>query len=388
VPFVVGGKKSYRKQQIGAHPVFIGRVDEIKFVQLQLIQPEIPRHNIVCFHGQGGIGKSTLLSQFEEIVGTNEKKGPPLFAYVNERQPTPVQVMQAFAKRLQMRGAFEKALELYTETLRKIRQNRQEAEETFGRKITGQVTKAVAESVPIVGTLIKEGVEQVSNLLWDEFHDRRRRNDAGHLEDPLRDLTQAFVSELNRHAESTGPRVFTDGEGSVPTFLCFDTFEYTAGQIEPWLLDTFLAEEIHASVVILIAGRNSLSLNPTHWLKYAADETLYQIEIKPFSREESRLYLAEAHITNETRADQIWKLSQGLPLYLRMLTFSRDVEIDPTENVVENFLRWIPADEPHKRRLLLEASLFSHPFNRDDLRAFSVIDLRRPSVFIPAADGH
>lgn len=375
MPFVVnvGGKKSSRTQEIGAHPVFIGRLNEIKFVQHQLIEPEIPRHNIVCFHGQGGIGKSTLLSQLGEILGTNEQKCPPTFAYVNERQPTPVNVMQAFAKRLEMRGAFDKALELYKETLRKIRQDRQEAEETVGRKMTGQVAKAVAESVPIVGTFIKEGAEQVSNLLWDEFHDRRRRKDAGHLEDPLHDLTQAFVSELNKHAEAADSGIFSDDQGCRRIFLCFDTFEYIASQIEPWLLDTFLAEEIHASVIILVAGRSRLSPDPMHWLKYAADETLHQIEIKPFSKEETRLYLAEAQITDETRVDQIWKLSQGLPLYLRMLTFSRDVEIDPTENVVENFLRWIPADEPHKRRLLMEAALFSHPFNRDDLKAFSYI---------------
>jgi hypothetical protein len=375
VPFVVnvGGRKSPRTQEIGAHPVFIGRLNEIKFVHQQLIEPEIPHHNIVCFHGQGGIGKSTLLSQLEEILGTNEQKYPPLFAYVNEKQPTPVEVMQAFAKCLEMKGAFEKALELYKETLRKIRQDRQESEETFGRKITGQVTKAVAESVPIVGTFIKEGAEQVSNLLWDEFHDRRRHKDAGHLEDPLRDLTQAFVSELNKHVKAADFEVFSGDQGCRRIFLCFDTFEYIANQIEPWLLETFLAEEIHASVVVLIAGRSSLSLDPMHWLKYAADGTLYQIEIKPFSLEETRLYLAEAQITDETRVDQIWKLSHGLPLYLRMLTFSRDVEIDPTENVVENFLRWIPADERHKRRLLLDAALFSHPFNRDDLKAFSYI---------------
>lgn len=375
MPFVVnvGGRKSSRTREIGATPVFIGRLNEIKFVQQQLIDPEVPGHNIVCFHGQGGIGKSTLLGQLAEIVGASEQKRPPLFAYVNERQPTPVEVMQAFAKRLKMRGAFEKALETYKETLRKIRQDRQEAEETFGRKITGQVTKAVAESVPFVGTFIKEGAEQVSNLLWDELHDRRRRKDAGHLEDPLRDLTQAFVSELNKLAEAPDFEVFSDDQGGRRTFLCFDTFEYIASQIELWLLDTFLAEEIHANVVILIAGRNSLSLDPIHWLKYAADETLHQIEIKPFSKEETRLYLSEAQITDETRVDQIWKLSRGLPLYLRMLTFSRDVEIDPTENVVENFLRWIPADEPHKRRLLLDAALFSHTFNRDDLKAFSYV---------------
>jgi hypothetical protein len=47
--------------------------------------------------------------------------------------------MQAFAKRLELKSAFEKALEIYKETLRKFRQDRQEAEETFGRKVTGEV---------------------------------------------------------------------------------------------------------------------------------------------------------------------------------------------------------------------------------------------------------
>ena len=375
MPFVVnvGSRKSPQTQEIDAHPLFIGRLNEIKFVQQQLIEPEVPHYNIVCFHGQGGIGKSTLLSRLEEILGKNEQEWPPLFARVDERQPTPVKVMQVFAKRLEMKGAFEKALELYKETLRKIRQDRQESEETFGRKITGQVTRAVVESVPIVGTFIKEGAEQVSNLLWDEFHDHRRRKDAGHLEDPLRDLTQAFVSELNKHAEAADSGIFSHDQGHRRIFLCFDTFEYIAGQIEPWLLDMFLAEDIHASVVILIAGRSSLSLDPVRWLKYANDEILHQIEIKPFSKEETRLYLAEAQIIGEAHVDQIWGLSQGLPLYLRMLTFSRHVDIDVTEGVVENYLRWIPADEPYKRRLLLEAALFSRPFNRDDLKAFSYI---------------
>jgi hypothetical protein len=87
--------------------------------------------------------------------GANEDHASALFAYANERHPTPVEVMQAFAKRLELKGAFEKALEIYKETLRKFRQDRQEAEETFGRKETGEVAKAAVSNVPIVGSFLR-----------------------------------------------------------------------------------------------------------------------------------------------------------------------------------------------------------------------------------------
>jgi|HubBroStandDraft_4_1064222.scaffolds.fasta_scaffold03667_6 hypothetical protein len=45
-----------------------------------------------------------------------------------------------------------------------------------------------------------EGAEKVTDLFWDEVHNHHRRKYAEHLEDPLHDLTQAFVSELNKHA--------------------------------------------------------------------------------------------------------------------------------------------------------------------------------------------
>ena len=54
-----------------------------------------------------------------------------------------------------------------------------------------------------------EGAEKVTDLFWDEVHNHHRRKYAEHLEDPLHDLTQAFVSELNKHAGAVRPGIFS-----------------------------------------------------------------------------------------------------------------------------------------------------------------------------------
>jgi hypothetical protein len=99
-----------------------------------------------------------------------------------------MEVMQAFARRLELKGGFEKALDVHKDALRKLRQDREQADETLGRKITGNMAKIVADSVPIVGPIFKEGAEQAVNILWNEFEYRHGRKDARRLEDPLRRL--------------------------------------------------------------------------------------------------------------------------------------------------------------------------------------------------------
>jgi tetratricopeptide (TPR) repeat protein len=64
------------------------------------------------------------------------------------------------------------------------------------------------------------------------------------------------------------------------------------------------------------------------------------------------------------------------------LTADPQGKVDPTANVVANFLRWIPEQEQIKRRLALDAALFSRPFNQDELEAFSCIsEQERPSLY-------
>jgi tetratricopeptide (TPR) repeat protein len=71
-----------------------------------------------------------------------------------------------------------------------------------------------------------------------------------------------------------------------------------------------------------------------------------------------------------------------LPLYLSLLTSNPHAEVDPNSDVVANFLRWIPEQEQVKRRLALDAALFSRPFNQDDLEAFAYLSENdRPSLF-------
>jgi tetratricopeptide (TPR) repeat protein len=92
--------------------------------------------------------------------------------------------------------------------------------------------------------------------------------------------------------------------------------------------------------------------------------------LNSFTEDETRTYLAKRNITDPDRISTIWQLSQGLPLYLSLLTSNPREKVDPTADVVANFLRWIPEHEYIRRQLALDTALFSHPFNQDDLTAF------------------
>ncbi len=367
-------KKKTAPATLDARRIFVGREQELHFIQKHIVEPEAPDHNMVSFYGQGGIGKSTLLSRLESDIRNNaSSKDSCLIARVNERQMTPASVMEAFADQLDLKGEFEKALGHYKEALRKLYDEREQEQETFGRKATTTLVGSVAKGVPVVGGLLSQGAEQVSELIWDEVLYRQRLKDARRLENPVQDLTDRFITELNKLAER-------QGGGNKPVrriLLCFDTFEQLTTEIAPWLLDYFLEEEINENIVLVVAGRHALSdstpNDPKRWLQYTEGNILHEIELKTFSREETASYLIQRGITEETRVNQVWHLSRGLPLYLGMLTANQNGKLDPTADVVQNFLRWIPPGEEVKQRVVLDAALFSRAFNRDDFKAFNYI---------------
>src|SRR5437764_4466632 len=100
------------------------------------------------------------------------------------------------------------------------------------------------------------------------------------------------------------------------------------------------------------------------------------------TEDETRIYLTKRNITDPDHISTIWQLSQGLPLYLSLLTSNQQGKVDPMKDVVDNFLRWIPGHEHVKRQLALDAALFSRPFNQDDLEAFSYLsEHERPILY-------
>jgi hypothetical protein len=192
--------------------------------------------------------------------------------------------------------------------------------------------------------------------------------DAERMEDPVGDLTNAFVAELNRLTEILVTVSATRAKQRRRVILFFDTFEHLAVACAPWLLDYLLETEVSSNVVVVIAGRDPLEHStpddPKRWLPYRDSSIIYSISLDSFTKEETQSYLTERGIIDPERIETIWQLSHGLPLYLGFLTSNPQGKVDPTANVVANFLRWIPEQEQVKRRLALDAALFSRPFNQ------------------------
>src|SRR5436305_5462819 len=377
MPFVKKTDAKDAQRPTEARKIFIGRTEEVHFFREHILKPEDPAYNIVSIAGQGGVGKSTLLLRFIDDAHATDFKDYCLTAFVNERQATATDVMETFAEQLHLMGDFEKALKQYKEVLRKLQSQREAAREALARQLTTDVASSVVKDVPVVGGLLKEGVAVATNYLFEELHYRQLLKDAERLENPLGDLTRAFVAELNQLTETQVMISSLRVKRQRRVILFFDTFEQLAAKCAPWLLDYFLRSDVSNNVVLLIAGRDPLEystpVDPKRWLPYRDDNTIYSISLDSFTQEETRSYLAERSIIEDDRIETIWQLSHGLPLYLGFLTSNPDGQVDPTANVVANFLRWIPEQEQIKRRLALDAALFSRTFNQDELEAFAYI---------------
>ena len=375
MPFVRKTDSQGSQPQADTRKLFIGRIGELLFFLQNILKPEEPTHNIISIWGQGGVGKSTLLSRFIDEARSTEFKDYCLTAIVDERQITPASIMGKFADQLHMTGDFEKSLRQYKEALRKL----QAEQETLQDRVFPRVpdfTGAAVEGVPFAGPLLREGVKVTTGHLLEKYQTLHLHKDKERLEDPVDDLTRAFVEELNRLTDTQIALVSQRAKRHRRVILFFDTFEQLATIAAPWLLDYFLQTDISNNVVLVVAGRDSIERStpdPKSWLHYIENQVIYSISLDSFTEDETRSYLALRGITDSDRIATIWQLSKGLPLYLGLLTSNPLGKLDPTKDVVVNFLRWIPEQEQVKRQLALDAALLSRPFNRDDLDAFSYI---------------
>ncbi len=377
MPFVKNSIHKNHQHLSTNRRIFVGRSDELHFFIENILRPEEPTYNIISISGQAGVGKSTLLAQFIDEAGASDFKDYCFTAIVNERQTTAINMMEKFASQLGMESEFVKSLEWYNDALRKLKIERDTAQESEWRKTTTDVANSITKDIPVVGGILSKGTEIGIGYAFDEFHYHHLLKDAERLEDPIDDLTKAFVKELNRYTEIQVTPTSSRQRRRQRLILFFDTFEQSASTAAPWLLDYFLESNINSNIILVIAGRDplehSIPDDPKRWLPFYDDNTIYSIPLDRFTEEETRTYLDERGISDSTRITTILQLSQGLPLYLGLLTANPQVEIDPTADVVGNFLRWIPEKEKIKRKLALDTALLSRPFNQDDLEAFSYL---------------
>lgn len=374
------------------HRLFIGRTKEISsFVQRFLI-PKTPAHRIIAISGQAGVGKSALLDRFLEKI--DEFNSYCLAAQVDEGQVTPASIMEKFAQQLAEKGhpiaKFTKELSRYNESLRKLRAEHEISRGSFFQKIGSNLVGSAVKELPVVGGFLEKATGPIIEYFLDERRYRQALADAQRLEDRIGNLTKVFIDELKR---LTNTQVTLEANGAkrrLRVFLFFDTFEQLAAEVVPWLLDYVLTSSLSDQVVLVIAGRDPIERYPSadtrrndtkRWLRYRDNQTLYPFKLSSLSEDETYQYLTESGVVSSKQFSIIWQRSGGLPYYLSLVANNPDGDIDPTAEVVENSLKGIPQEDQLKRQLALDASLFTKPFNQDDLAAFSYIDDSNRATF-------
>jgi hypothetical protein len=347
----------------------IVRSRELDSFAKSLLLPEQTNYRIVWISGIGGIGKSILLEQLRGKTCEDDFRPYCLTALVDERHSTPIAIMAAWTEQLRKVGYplahFEKEFASYKEDARKI----QEEQQALLAKVP-DTAGTLAGTVPGIGKILQIVIKPLTEYLLFSGARRlsRRLNNNKRLEDPTGVLTQALIKDLNR---LTASRVATpQGTRSKRILLFFDTFEKVASEVVPWLLTYFLETNENKDVVLVVAGRDPYDYStdnaPKRWSKFS--DSILSINLSGFTREETYDYLTKRGITERNRLDSIWQLSCGFPFYLSSYTVPQR-KVDPTRAVVENFLYWLPKDEPVKRRLAEVAALLSRPFHRDDIYA-------------------
>ena len=123
-------------------------------------------------------------------------------ARVNERQPGLTEIMEQLAEQLDITGDFVSALTKYKDALRKLQQDYENSLEKGVKDLSSKFTGDLASKIPIpiVNDIVKQGTTDIVNGLWDGWHYRQQMKEARRLENPIKDLTQAFVKELNKQA--------------------------------------------------------------------------------------------------------------------------------------------------------------------------------------------
>jgi tetratricopeptide (TPR) repeat protein len=346
-----------QRQQSG----FVGREDQINIFRQNLALPINNERDKCIFNvwGQGGVGKSTLLKQFRKIA----EEAKTVTTYIDEAAKSVPEVMGHFAEDLEKKGY---KLPQFSERYKVFRQKRQELEtdpeapqgfSAFLGKTAIKTSVKLARNIPGAGvplSFVDEDALANHAGEWMSYVAKKLNNkdEVQLVQEPLEILTPLFVQDINKLSEK------------ISVALFFDTYENTGEFLDHWLRNTLEGRygELPGNLLIVIAGRDELDKNL--WAAY--DGVLAKFPLDAFTETEAKQYLTRKGITNDNLVEVILQLSGRLPLLVAMLADANPTDtnqiIEPSNNAVERFLKWI--DDPKKRQIALDAAL-SRRLNRD-----------------------
>jgi tetratricopeptide (TPR) repeat protein len=354
---------------------FVGRGAQLALFRDNFVLPVVDDRKAYIFnvHGEGGVGKSTLLGQWRQIA----YELGAVSAQVDEHVFGAPEAMFALLDQMNSPSEAKEFRAKYSEYLKS--RERLESDPEAPRELWSQVvrtgvkaglhaSKALPGIAPVIelvdGETAADAIDRVRQFLVGKVRDSK---EVRLLLSPTQELSPLFVTALTKIANQQ------------PVVLFFDTFEQTDAFLEDWLLDVLFGEygELPTTITMVIAGR--LPLDPNRWSELLG--LVAPVPLSPFTEAETRQFLTAHGVTDRHTAETIIALSGGLPLLTDMLAKSRPTNAnavgDPTDTAVERFLKW--ESDPTRRRAALAGAL---PRQIDeDLLAAVVADSSATALF-------
>lgn len=342
---------------------FVGRSEYLSIFS-ENFNSDVPTYLLFSVTGEGGVGKSTLLKQYGNIVSGPTVRGISIVC--DENHLSPVDAMGYIAEKL---SRFDIRHKEFNERYKAYRTHREEIESdpkaprgAVNLVVRGMTEFAIkaARKAPGVGVFAEyvdekeasDALSQGVSYLIDRFSNR---DDVKLLREPENILTPLFIDLLNLACEKH--RVV----------LMFDVFERTCEALEPWLIEclNFQYGECDTYITFVISGRDQID---QHWTEFAS--SICHVSLEPFTSDETCIYLANRGITDEILVNQIHEDTGGLPVLIELLAGTNPRPSLPlpdiSKDAVKRFLQWIPEED--RRRVALLAAV-PRQFNLDLLSA-------------------
>ncbi|MGW1463645.1 tetratricopeptide repeat protein [Streptomyces sp. NPDC002308] len=316
------------------------------------LSEEDPADFLFHVRGVGGVGKSTLLRQWQEAA----KRADAATAVVDENDVHGVQqALIELARQLAEQGGpckdFDKAVEQFRrEQAAQAEPAPAEGEASVSSRVMTQAALGAVSLIPGAGVVTAmanpDAAAQGLDRIRSASRSRHQRRDGRGDETGL---SRAFVAELERLCRRQQWVV-----------LFFDTWEQTAQYLDGWLL-SLLDEEfgsVPANLIVVLAGRDELS--EREWAPLR--DQVADVPLEVFTAAETRSLLTSRGVTDPGVVEAVLQLSMGLPLLVELLALARPHTVDEVDAggdiadvAVERFVQWIT--DPDKREAVRACAL-------------------------------
>ncbi|MET9429262.1 tetratricopeptide repeat protein [Streptomyces sp. NPDC003036] len=359
-----GGRSRGELIRQRARARFVGRREQLSMFAENLGKdPEgeaDPAEFLFHVRGVGGVGKSTLLRQWQETA----RGAGAVTAVVDESDVHGVQqALAELARQLAEQAGPLKEFDRAAEQYRKEQEAAAEpvpmegmgpagVEPSMSSRVVSQAALGAASLIPGVGMVTAmanpDAAAQGLDRLRTGARARGRRGRGGDASG----VSRAFVTELGKLCDRY-PWVV----------LFFDTWEQTGRYLDGWLRDLLDGAfgPVPANVMLVLAGRDELA--ERDWASLRA--VVADVPLEVFTEAETRALLAARDVTTPEVVEAVLQLSMGLPLLVDLLAHARpgaaeevDAGGDVVDAAVERFVQWIT--DPRQRETVLACALVPH----------------------------